>query len=65
MYVCVCNGVTDTQIRQACDEGVTTFSALQKQLKVATCCGRCRDHANSVVEEHLSQQLPVLSMVPA
>lgn len=65
MYVCVCNGVTDKQIRQACDEGVTTFSGLQKQLKVATCCGRCRDCANSLVEEHLAQQLPLLSAAPA
>ncbi len=51
MYVCVCNQVTDSQIRHAFSEGVTTFESLQNRLKVATCCGRCSDCAKRVLRE--------------
>ncbi len=51
MYVCVCNQITDSQIRNACNEGVTTFESLQNRLKVATCCGRCSDCAKRLLRE--------------
>ncbi|MGB0662942.1 MAG: (2Fe-2S)-binding protein [Pontibacterium sp.] len=55
MYVCVCNAVTDKQIRAAVDEGVDTFEALQSELDVATCCGRCKDCACQVLDEKLAE----------
>lgn len=51
MYVCVCNKVTDRQIRDAAARGVSTMDELAAQLRVATCCGRCRDCANRVLNE--------------
>lgn len=53
MYVCVCNAVTDRQIRRAAVRGATTVEDLSRELKVATCCGRCRDCARAVLEEVL------------
>lgn len=51
MYVCICNAVTDGDIRQAARKGIATMDDLCEDLKVATCCGRCRDCAR----KHLSQ----------
>ena len=51
MFVCVCNKVTDGQIREACENGASSMECLKKQLKVATCCGRCQDCAKRVLRE--------------
>ncbi|MCP5304164.1 MAG: (2Fe-2S)-binding protein [Chromatiaceae bacterium] len=56
MYVCICNGVTDHQIRAAVDRGVASMEQLGNELKVATCCGRCRDCANRILDEALAAQ---------
>lgn len=42
MYVCICNKVTDKQIHQAVENGVNSMQALSEELKVATCCGKCK-----------------------
>jgi bacterioferritin-associated ferredoxin len=41
MYVCVCNAITERQVRAAVDAGATTLDALRFELGVATCCGCC------------------------
>ena len=51
MFVCVCNKVTDGQIREACKKGASTMDCLKSQLKVATCCGRCQDCAKQLLRE--------------
>jgi len=51
MYVCVCNAVTDRQIRKARDNGATSIEDLSRELKVATCCGRCSDCARKILCE--------------
>lgn len=59
MYVCICNAVTDREIRDAARRGVRSMEALGDQLKVATCCGNCRDCARRVLGEALSEQRAV------
>ncbi len=54
MYVCVCTGVTDHEIRRRVQAGITTFERLQMELGVATCCGQCADCARDVVHESLN-----------
>ena len=54
MYVCVCNAITDKQIREAAESGVRDLWALQAELGVASNCGSCADHATSILQE--SQQ---------
>ena len=56
MYVCVCNKVTDGQIREACENGASTMDCLKVRLKVATCCGRCHDCASRVLDDALAAQ---------
>lgn len=56
MYVCICNKVTDTQIRRAARNGVCSVDALCKNLKVGSCCGKCKECAKEVLHEALDSQ---------
>lgn len=49
MYVCICNGITDKQIRAAVAEGVTSLRQLEDKLGVASQCGSCAEHALSLI----------------
>lgn len=51
MYVCICNAVTDRQIKTAVQEGHGTFKKIQQRLAVGTCCGKCESHAKEVILE--------------
>lgn len=53
MYVCICQSVTDREIRQAVDRGARTIEDLQCELGVATGCGRCESCAHDVMNERL------------
>jgi len=57
MYVCLCNGYTDSQIRDAVhDGGVNTPEEVYQALGNGFCCGSCRDCASSVVDEELPKR---------
>lgn len=56
MYVCVCNAVTDCQIRDAYCEGACSMRELRKRLGVAGCCGRCAQCARDLLAECRQQQ---------
>ncbi len=51
MYVCICNGITDKQIRQAVAGGATSLEELHDELGVASQCGSCSEHALSLINE--------------
>jgi bacterioferritin-associated ferredoxin len=53
MIVCVCNNISDREIRQAVDLGLSTMDELRADLGVATCCGRCATYAEQVLSAHL------------
>jgi bacterioferritin-associated ferredoxin len=57
MYVCVCHAVTDREIRKAVDEGATSLFEVQCRLPVGSCCGRCQETAQQLVDEHLGTKL--------
>jgi bacterioferritin-associated ferredoxin len=56
MYVCVCNAITDREIRSAVALGARSLADLQTTLGVATCCGRCADCARGIVREARAEQ---------
>lgn len=58
MYVCLCKGVTDHDIKRAVNEGATSFREVQQQLAVSTQCGKCARLARSIVQESLAQLEP-------
>ena len=41
MYVCLCRGITDTQIRKAVQSGNSEFRQLKQSLEVGAQCGKC------------------------
>jgi len=51
MYVCVCNAVTDCQIREAYCDGACSMRELRERLGVAGCCGRCAPCARDVLTQ--------------
>ena len=51
MYVCVCLGITDRQIRRAVEQGARTLGDVQMKLPVGGCCGRCEDCAREVIRD--------------
>lgn len=59
MYICICNAVTDKQIRKAAKAGVRNLRQLQKELGVATNCGCCKAAAAEILTEHRQAERPV------
>ena len=51
MYVCICNAITDKQIRKAAQEGVEDLWGLQRDLGVAAGCGSCKEMASEILRE--------------
>ncbi len=60
MYVCICKGITDKHIRDAVDEGATSFGQVRQQLELASQCGKCGTMAREIFDEHLSNYNPDL-----
>ena len=54
MIVCVCNNISDREIRQAMELGITSMEELCRDLGVATCCGQCFSCAEEILNEHLA-----------
>ncbi len=50
MYICLCRGVTDRQIKAAIDNGAQTLSHLRKHLGVAGQCGKCACSAQELLD---------------
>lgn len=51
MYVCLCHAITDTQIRTAVAEGVTSMRELRQRLGVCSSCGKCGPCAQRMLRE--------------
>lgn len=64
MYICLCNAVTDHDIRREAADGVHSFAELQARTGCADCCGCCEQEARSTLDkavESLLLQLPILT----
>ena len=54
MYVCMCQAVRDSEIEVAFAQGHRNLDALAEELGVGTGCGCCREHAQTLIDEHLA-----------
>lgn len=54
MFICLCNGITDNQIRHAVRDGASSLDCLQDALGVAGQCGQCSEAAVAVLTETLA-----------
>ncbi|MBA1244839.1 MULTISPECIES: bacterioferritin-associated ferredoxin [Pseudomonas] len=55
MYVCLCTGVTDGQIREAIYEGCCSYREVRQATGVASQCGKCACLAKEVVRDTLAE----------
>ena len=65
MYVCICNGVTDREIREAAADGVLTLGELQRRTGCASSCGSCADMAQQILRETLVRRPFPVALVAA
>lgn len=59
MYVCICHGVTDSDIRRAAQAGCETVSELTMRTGLAGSCGTCRDLAGEILGEARATAFPL------
>ncbi len=55
MYICLCHGITDTQIESAIDDGLESMKQLKSELSVGSQCGKCCQCAKKVLNRKLLQ----------
>jgi bacterioferritin-associated ferredoxin len=51
MFVCLCNSVTDREIRQCAELGVASIADLKDALGVTAGCGKCACAADEILRE--------------
>ena len=60
MFVCLCNGYRDTDIRKAVHEGgVSCADDAYQALGSGFCCGACKDFAEDIVSEELPKRVMI------
>jgi len=55
MYICMCNAVTDHDIRREAADGVRTFAELQARTGCSDCCGCCEQEARATFDQAVVQ----------
>jgi bacterioferritin-associated ferredoxin len=68
MYVCICNSVTDSDIRDAVLGGVRNMRQLRQSTGCGSKCGCCKEMAVEILQRSLTEvrqsmvQLPVMQL---
>ncbi len=63
MYVCVCNAVTETDIKQAVDNGANCLQHLKTELGVSASCGSCACDAKRCLSKALQEQVNAYDLI--
>lgn len=69
MIVCVCNRVSDKDIKRLATQGCDSFEALQFETGAATCCGQCESCARETLASacadeatrHAARHIPLVA----
>ena len=62
MYICICNAITEREVKACVARGVSSLEELAASLGVGAGCGRCRDCAAEILQE---TRLDGLSVPPS
>ncbi len=62
MYVCLCRGITDQDIKDALKNGAQSYQDVREQLDLGTCCGRCAPEAKAIISEEVAKIAARLSV---
>ena len=65
MYVCLCHGVTDRQIRQAAADGVREIHVLTMRTGAGSNCGSCLPLAAELLADAVATQAFPLQILQA
>jgi bacterioferritin-associated ferredoxin len=65
MYICLCNAVTDHDIRRAAADGVHNFADLQARTGCSDCCGCCESEARATLSDAVYQMRSALTLTIA
>ena len=57
MYVCLCNAVSDQQIKEAVDAGAEDLESIQSLLGAGLGCGTCAEFTEHLINESLAAKL--------
>jgi bacterioferritin-associated ferredoxin len=63
MIICVCNRITESEVRQAACSGATTSELAYACLGCEVQCGCCLDYAQEVIDSERGER-PRLRLVP-
>jgi bacterioferritin-associated ferredoxin len=55
MYICLCKGITDSQVQTAISNGAD-YKTLRDQLGVASDCGQCGNFCKDMVKSNQGVQ---------
>ena len=64
MYVCVCNGITDRQIRDVAAAGCRSVAELTMRTGAGAGCGSCLDVAARILDEVPAERSPAAIALP-
>ena len=65
MYICICNSVTDKQIRRAAAQGADNLYELRETLGVASGCGTCAGAAQAILDDSTANRASPTLYVPS
>ncbi len=65
MYICICNAITERQVRELVRAGAASLEELTSALGVGAGCGRCRDCATHLLRETQRENNGVMTPVAA
>jgi bacterioferritin-associated ferredoxin len=51
MYICLCNGYRESELRDMARQGYTDAEEAYEALGDGPCCGRCVDFAQDIMDE--------------
>jgi bacterioferritin-associated ferredoxin len=51
LYICICNAVTESAVRECARNGACSLEQLSFELGVGSGCGRCRDCAGELLRD--------------
>jgi len=64
MYVCVCNRVTDSDIRNAVDDGISNIRQLSQSTGCSTSCGCCKEMATEILQQAVEDRRNTREIIP-
>ncbi len=56
MYVCLCRGITDQQIREAIQDGAQSVMDVAQRLGAGTGCGGCLEYTQALIDQGSASQ---------